>query len=130
MKIFHTTSAALASRALMSVLGTGIIALTFSANAMTPLGSPLNKISVLGGLNTWEALDERRVVVSTSPKKTYLLTLSHSCHSLPFANHLGVSTSNNTVYAGFDYITADGQRCAIKTINRLSKQQKRALLKL
>ena len=65
-------------------------------------------------------LDDRHLVLSLSPKQRYLLTLDRDCLGLVFASHLGVSASNNTVYAGFDYITADGQHCTIKAIERLS----------
>ena len=75
-------------------------------------------------------LDERRLVLSLSPKQNYLLTLSRDCRALPSASLLGVSASNHTVYAGFDYITADGERCGIKTINQLSTDEKRTLTKV
>ena len=108
-----------------------VIALSLSwaidSHAMTPVGSPVTKIPLISNLSTWQALDQRRLVLSLNPMQNYLVTLSRSCHSLPKASHVGVSASNNTVYAGFDYITADGERCAIKAINRLSDDEKRAL---
>ena len=100
-----------------------------SAMAMAPVGSPVEKIPFVSSISTWQALDERRLVLSLTEQKSYLVTLTHSCRALPGASHVGVSASNNTVYAGFDYITADGERCAIKHINRLSKAQKQALIK-
>jgi hypothetical protein len=99
-----------------------------SSLAMGPVGSAVDKINLLQGLSTWEALDERHLVLSLGAKQNYLVTLSHNCHTLPFATHLGVSASDNIVYAGFDYITADGQQCAINTINELSDEQRRALI--
>jgi len=101
-----------------------------SASAIAPIGSAVDKIDLMGGLSTWEALDEKHLVLSLESKQNYLVTLSKSCHALPFATHLGVSASNNTVYAGFDYITADGERCAINTINELSHQQRSELTRL
>ncbi len=98
--------------------------------AMTPVGSPVTSIPLISNISTWQALDERRLVLSLNPMQNYLITLSRSCHTLLKASHVGVSASNNTVYAGFDYITADGERCAIKTINRLSDDEKRALTKV
>ena len=106
------------------------IALAHSSVAMTPVGSAVDKIDLVAGLNTWEVLDERRLVLSLGDTQNYLVTLSRNCHTLPFATHLGVSASNNTVYAGFDYITADGERCAINTINELSDKQRQALIHL
>lgn len=98
--------------------------------ALAPVGAPVSKITLGSNISTWQALDERRLVLSLSPKQNYLLTLTRDCYALPFASQLGVSASNNTVYAGFDYITADGERCAIKAINQLSKDEKRALTKV
>lgn len=109
---------------------TAILAIAQSATAIAPSGSAVDKINLMGGLSTWEALDEKHLVLSLGPKQNYLVTLAHSCHTLPFATHLGVSASNNTVYAGFDYITADGERCAINAINMLSKQQRNDLTRL
>ena len=96
-------------------------------NAMPEVGVAVEKVSLHKGMNTWHALDERRLVLSQSSADSFLLTLSKRCTALPAAHRLGVSASNNTVYAGFDYITADGERCAIHTINRLSPETAHAL---
>ena len=90
-----------------------------SGVAMPPMGAPVDKIAWVSNITTWQAVDSRRLVVSLNAKENYLVTLNKDCRALPSASHLGVSASNNTVYAGFDYITADGERCQIKTINQL-----------
>ena len=74
-------------------------------------------------IDSWEALDARHVVLSFSAKKNFLVTLSRDCPSLPRATNVAVSASNDTIYAGFDYITADGQRCAIQAIDRLPAER-------
>ncbi len=107
-----------------------VLSQTAGALAPAPMGSTVDKIDLTSGLNTWEALDEKHLVLSLGSKQNYLVTLTRSCHALPFATHLGVSASNNTIYAGFDYITADGERCAINTINVLSKKQRSELTRL
>ena len=96
---------------------------------MTTPGSEVASIEGLSNISTWQALDQRRLLLSLGHKQNYLVTLAKVCHALPYATHLGVSASNNTVYAGFDYITADGERCTINTINKLSTKEKRALTK-
>ena len=101
-----------------------------ASTAMTPVGAAVDKIDLVSGVNTWEALDQRHLVLSLGQQQTYLVTLAQSCHTLPFATHLGVSASNNIVWAGFDYITADGERCAINSINELSDQQRQRLMRL
>ena len=97
--------------------------------SMTTPGSEVASIEGLSNVSTWQALDERRLLLSLGQKQNYLVTFAKICHALPYATQLGVSASNNTVYAGFDYITVDGERCSIGTINKLSRQEKQALTK-
>lgn len=97
--------------------------------SLTTPGSEVASIEGLSNISTWQALDERRLLLSLGQKQNYLVTFAKVCHALPYATQLGVSASNNTVYAGFDYITVDGERCAINTISKLSTKEKRALTK-
>jgi len=96
------------------------------SNALPPTVREVDKIPLITALSTWQAIDERHVVLSLSPTQSFLLTLARDCHSLVFASRLGVSASNNTVYAGFDYITADGESCTINSIERLEGVTKSA----
>lgn len=121
-----------AARTIMIATGVSVAAMVpITVNAMpTDPGLPVKKIPYANQIDGWHALDKRRLIVSTSPAKNYLVTLRASCHALRLGSKLGISSSNNTVYAGFDYITADGQRCAIQRINKISKAEKRALSKV
>ena len=104
-----------------------IIASTASAlspNSPTTIGAPVKQIPLVSSISTWQALDNRRLVVSLEDQKNYLVTLTKQCRTLPTAAQLGVSASGNAVYAGFDYITADGERCAIQSISRISLAEK------
>ncbi len=96
---------------------------------MTPTGLPVNKIPHASQIHSWHAVDKRHLILSVSSKQNYLVTLRRDCHALNFATNVGVSTSNNTIYAGFDHITADGNQCAIQKINKISKDEKRQLVK-
>ena len=107
-------------------LGISLLTVPLLSLAM-PTGAPVNKIRFASQIDSWQALDARHLVLSLSASKNYLITLRKDCHSLPRAANVGVSASNDTIYAGFDYITADGQRCAIQTINKLSKAERNAL---
>ena len=97
---------------------------------MVPAGPPVKKIPYASEIRSWQPIDDRHLVVSLSPSKNYLLTLRRECPSLSFASNFGVSTSDNNIYAGFDYITADGRKCGIAAINKITKAQTRALSKL
>jgi len=80
----------------------------------------VKKIPLQTPIANWQALDHRHVVINFSAEQSYLLTLNRDCLGLTFADHLGVSTSNNAIYAGFDYVSADDQKCAISQINKLA----------
>ena len=115
-------------RLLITALCLLAAAIALQTTAMpTEPGLPVNKIPFADRISDWRAVDKRHLVVSTSPSTSYLLTLRRDCHTLSFASRLGVSSSNNTVYAGFDYVTSDGQRCAIQRINELTAAEKKAL---
>lgn len=94
------------------------------------LGAPVKQIPLTSKITTWQALDTQRLVLSLSAKQSYLVTLANQCHTLPAAQSLGISASGNVAYAGFDYITADGQRCGIHKINRITPAQKHRLTKI
>ncbi len=104
------------------IFATCLVALPGLAVALNT-GTPVSKISGASKIDSWEALDARHVVLSFSTEKNFLVTLQRDCHSLPRASNVGVSASNDTIYAGFDYITADGQRCAIQAIDRLPEER-------
>ena len=90
-------------------------------------GLPVTKIHRVSDIASWRVIDRNHLVVSISANRNYLLTLRGVCHGLNHSRSLGISSSNNTAYAGFDYITADGQRCAIEAISKLTKAEHRAM---
>jgi len=112
-------------RLLAWLLGT----LPVVAAAMHPEGTPVTKIPFASQISGWHALDKNRLILSLTHSRNYLVTLRQACHPLGFAAHVGVSTSNDTIYAGFDYITADGQRCPIERINEITAEQKKSLVR-
>ena len=109
------------------VAALGLSAASGWSMSTTP-GKPVKKIQRASDIVNWQALDRRHLIVTLNSNRDYLLTLRNTCVNLHSAARLGVSSSNNTIYAGFDYITADGQRCSIQQINRLSQADKRSLV--
>ncbi len=65
------------------------------------------------------AIDLSHVLLSTTDDKRYLLTLRRRCPELRWARHIGVTASGDSIWAGFDALTADGQSCQIREIHRL-----------
>ncbi|MCZ6709553.1 MAG: DUF6491 family protein [Gammaproteobacteria bacterium] len=80
---------------------------------------PVRSIESANQINDWEQLDDQHVVLRSSSQNQYLITLKSRCLGLNWARNVGVTMSNNTIWAGFDAITVDGNQCEIKMINPL-----------
>ena len=105
-----------------------VIASTLLAASAAALDSNfVKRIPFANQIDGWQTIDTRRLVVNISPKKNYLLTLRRDCYGLKFARHIGVSTSNNTIYAGFDVVTVDGRHCPIDQIQPVTREDIRFL---
>ena len=89
---------------------------TADASAVIRQGVEVDRISVAEEIRSWQAVDAQHVLLNIGPHERYLVAFGQACHSLPFAGRIGVSSSNEFVYAGFDYITAGSQRCKIESI--------------
>lgn len=80
-------------------------------------GQPVASIPTADRAHGFQALDDAHVVLSVSGGEHYLLTLSEQCFGLRWARHVGVTASDNTIWAGFDALTADGEACPIQAIH-------------
>ncbi|MCZ6854188.1 MAG: DUF6491 family protein [Gammaproteobacteria bacterium] len=87
------------------------------------LGEAVLSISSANRISDWEPIDAKHVVLSLSPDERYLLTLKRQCGGLGWAQHIGVTMSNNTIWAEFDAVTTDGLQCPIERINRVTREQ-------
>jgi len=84
-----------------------------------PAGEPVTSIPTADSIEKFQALDGAHVMVSLADRQQYVMTLARECVGLRFAEHVGVSTSANTIWAGFDALIADGHSCPIRSIHRL-----------
>jgi hypothetical protein len=109
----------IAAIGMMATLATGM------AFAMPPeiSGESVRSIPDADGISDWAPLDNQRVLVNLDEKNSYLLTLKHQCHGLAWAQNISVSMSNNTIWAGFDAIEADGRACPIDSIERIDPRR-------
>lgn len=80
---------------------------------------PVEQIPAARSAGDLTAIDLSHVLLSTADDKRYLLTLRRRCPELRWARHIGVTASGNSIWAGFDALTADGQSCQIREIHRL-----------
>lgn len=72
-----------------------------------------------------ELLDDNRLMVWGKPGQTYLLTFREPCTEISWARALGLSSTLGTVKADYDYVSARGQRCYIKTIRPVNERAMR-----
>ncbi|MEM1436884.1 MAG: DUF6491 family protein [Pseudomonadota bacterium] len=84
--------------------------------------TPVDAIRSVERVESWQTLGTRHVVLSVDASRTYLLTLQRHCQVLNWAQSVNVSRSGNVIWAEFDYVNADGERCGIGAIHRLAPQ--------
>ena len=84
----------------------------------------------------WHAVDTQRawvdqLIVQTTSKRAYLLSLYGPCQDLDFSIVIGLTHFANRVSAGFDHvIVSKHSRCRIKTIQPINVKAMRAAQKL
>lgn len=87
--------------------------------ALIRAGEAVASIPIADRIQDFQHLDDEHVVLSTGPDQHYLVRLNRHCLGLRWAQHVGITASRNTVWAGFDSVTADGESCSIEAIHRL-----------
>ena len=107
-------------------LGAFLLALVLPAHAFTlpgDIGETVLSIDSADQISGWSPLDNKHVLVSLKGRDSYLITLNQQCPGLTWARNVTVSMSNNTIWAGFDAIKADGLQCPIQRISKVSAQE-------
>jgi len=84
-------------------------------------GEPVASIPAAGGVSAYQPLDREHVMLESGDSR-YVLTLNRECVGLRWARHVGVTVSDNGIWAGFDALTADGWACPIREIHRLTDE--------
>lgn len=93
---------------------------------------PLDKITSFK-FDDWSPLGDEHLIISTSVRKMYLITLSQRCSDLRFANAIKIHNTGSSLSAKFDSISVPAVieiKCYIKSIHRVTKEQKKALQKI
>jgi hypothetical protein len=96
---------------------------------LAQMGTPVASMPNASAIQDWTAEDSFHMVVQiaqasasqvgTAHVDVYRFTFTEACYNLRWASSVGLSGSQDQVWAGFDYLTADGQRCSIGAIDRL-----------
>ena len=74
----------------------------------------------------WRELGKEHLIIFTSIRKPYLITLKNRCADLRFSNTLGINKTGNSLHANFDSIfvlSFPQQKCFIKSIHKLTREQ-------
>ena len=79
--------------------------------------APVESIPHIEKISDWRVLDMQRLALTINNADEYLLTLRDPCNALRYANAVTVSSSEQTIWAGFDAVHADAEICPIQHID-------------
>ena len=89
--------------------------------------SSVDKLSLFS-IDSWTPLDNKHLILWTSPQRPFLLSLQRHCQDLRFAEAISLTNNTSTLHARFDaVIVQDGffskMPCYIEEIHPLNKAQ-------
>ena len=92
---------------------------------------PVKSFTWLGHFDSWEPLGKDHVLVYTRPNEAYLLALRGPCDVRFAQGPIGITSTNDTVYAGLDSIIVNSGpggkwQCPIDEIRPLDVQGMKA----
>lgn len=87
----------------------------------------VDSFNALGGLHSFEPLDNARLIVWRTPFEPYLVELAYPSLDLRFANGIAIDSSTSRIHARFDSVRIRGIKYPIGSIYKLSREQARAL---
>lgn len=132
----HTNIGEWARRVAVATLAVGLSLGVGSASARStgevetaqlPAFEQVKSFSVLSRLHSWQALDDRTVIVWTTPFRPYLVELAFPSPDLKFSLVIGVTSVGSRVYSGFDSVNVAGFRYPIENIYKLTREEARNL---
>jgi len=93
-------------------------------------GAPIDQFTWLGRYDSWTPIGTNELVVWTTPFQAYLLRVAPPCDNLEFVNHIGLTSTSNTVSAKFDFVKVGRTwRCPIQEIRPIDYSRMRADLR-
>ena len=84
------------------------------------------RLSSLNRVHSWKAVSRNEIVLSISPFKSYLVTLSTPFNGLRFAQAIGVTTMAGRI-SRFDSILVEGRRLPIESIVEIDRETARSM---
>jgi hypothetical protein len=77
-------------------------------------------------LQGWNTFGDETVLVETSLREGWLLTVHAPCIDLPFAQSIGLSSGPGNTVSTFDYVMVGNDRCRIREIRPVDLRALRA----
>lgn len=119
---YSRTPGMISLRYLVTTLLLGLSLTSLAATQPEHLwGTEVDSIRGIETLTDWNTLDTRNLTLRVNHAEHYLLTLQEHCTYLRGARLVGVSMTNQEIWADFDHVAADGYECRIDRITRLGR---------
>lgn len=78
-------------------------------------GAPVDHVRYFS-IEGFQYLAPDKLAIWFGVNKLYLLTVQTPCINLAFANAIGLTSRNSTLYSNFDFVTFRHQRCKVLKI--------------
>jgi len=88
-------------------------------------GEPVDHFTYLGRYDSWQELAPYQLMVWTTVDQAYLITVVPPCPELQFANRVGLTATQHTVYVRLDSVLVRGWRCQISEIRPVDYRRMR-----
>ena len=88
-------------------------------------GEPVDRASAFR-MDSWELVDEDKIVLWTGINEAYLVTVWDTCRNLQYTNHIRVVSSMGSSISRFDKVKVDGDTCPIREIRPIDVKQMKA----
>ena len=117
--------------ALVTLLAVGLTGVSQSANAMNRIPAQdkraVDHMQVYKNINGWQELDQKSLIIWTTPSRPYLVKLARPSHDLSFVQRIGVTSMAGTVKPKFDSVVVEGMRYPISGIYALTTSEARRI---
>lgn len=114
--------------ALCSVAGAAAAATSAPGDTVTTNGlEQVNSFLLLRPAYSWDALDNRHIIVWATAFRPYLVELAFPIPSLKFSHVIAVTSFGSRVHSGFDSVRVRGLPYRIKNIYKLTRTEARDL---
>ena len=116
----------LSSAAVVVTLAMMLAPVAMSKEVSPQIRSDSIRLSSLNRVHSWKAVSRNEIVLSISPFKSYLVTLSTPFNGLRFAQAIGVTTMAGRI-SRFDAILVEGRRLPIESIIEIDRETAKSM---